>query len=205
MSPRSLIVSSFPDFMAHFSTDGGRIAFVSARTGYQEIWRANDDGTGQIQLTNLGIHVGSPRWSPDGATLVFDAAEQGRFDILSVSAEGAVSPDGRFLAVSARGGGNRNRDIWIHDPARRTKTRLTFDKGVEANPTWSPSGREVTYDWQQQGDGWNIASKAADGTGEATVLVDAEQACSTRTGPTTASIWLILLQFGAAHIEPEQL
>ena len=82
-----------------------------------------------------------------------------------------VSPDGRVLAVAARDGGNR--DIWIHDPVRGTKTRLTFDVGNAGNPTWSPSGREVTYAWRQ-GDGWNIASKAADGTGEATVLVDAE-------------------------------
>ena len=82
-----------------------------------------------------------------------------------------VSPEGRLLAVSARDGGNR--DIWIHDPVRGTKTRLTFDEGAEREPTWSPSGREVTYAWQQ-GAGWNIASKTADGTAEATVLVDTE-------------------------------
>ena len=83
----------------------------------------------------------------------------------------AVSPDGRLLAVSALDGGNR--DIWIHDLVRGTKTRLTFDEGAEARPTWSPSGREVTYDWVHDGES-NIASKAADGTGKATVLVDTE-------------------------------
>ena len=82
-----------------------------------------------------------------------------------------VSPDGRLLAVAASDGVNR--DIWIHDPVRGTKTRITFDGGLKSGPTWSPSGREITYQWYQ-GDGWNIASKAADGTGEATVLVDAE-------------------------------
>ena len=63
-----------------------------------------------------------------------------------------------------------NRDIWIHDRDRGTKTRLTFGEGTESRPTWSPSGREITYRWQQDG-GVRIASKAADGTGEATVLV----------------------------------
>ena len=82
-----------------------------------------------------------------------------------------VSPDGRLLAVSALDGGNR--DIWIHDSVRGTKTRLTFGKGPEREPTWSPSGREVAYAWQQ-GDGWNIASKATDGTGEAMLLVGGE-------------------------------
>ena len=83
----------------------------------------------------------------------------------------AVSPDGRLLAVSALDGGNR--DIWIHDLVRGTKTRLTFDEGAEARPTWSPSGREITYDWVHDGES-KIASKAADGTGEARVLVDSE-------------------------------
>jgi serine/threonine protein kinase/Tol biopolymer transport system component len=83
----------------------------------------------------------------------------------------SVSPDGRLLAVSALDG--ENEDIWIHDPVRGTKTRLTFDEGAKGEPTWSPSGREITYSWARDG-GSRIASKAADGTGEATVLVDAQ-------------------------------
>lgn len=82
-----------------------------------------------------------------------------------------VSPDGRLLAVSAFDGGNE--DIWIHDPVRGTNTRLTFDEGAKGEPTWSPSGREITYSWARDG-GSSIPSKAADGTGEATVLVDAQ-------------------------------
>ena len=82
-----------------------------------------------------------------------------------------VSPDGRLLAVAASDGVNR--DIWIHDPVRGTKTRLTFDEGSEGSPTWSPSGQEITYHGRQ-GDGLSIVSKSADGTSEAAVLVDAE-------------------------------
>ena len=82
-----------------------------------------------------------------------------------------VSPDGRLLAVSALDGGNR--DIWTHDLVRGAKARLTFGEGAKREPTWSPSVRAVTYAWQQGG-GWNIVSKSADGTGEAAVLVDAE-------------------------------
>ncbi len=83
-----------------------------------------------------------------------------------------VSPDGRLLAFSAIEGANR--DIWIHDPARGTKTRLTFDEGTENRPAWSPSGKEITYRWAQRDGSYLIASRAADGTGEATVLVDAK-------------------------------
>ena len=78
----------------------------------------------------------------------------------------ALSPDGQRIAVAASESGNR--DIWIHDLVRSTKTRLTFDEGNEDRPTWSPSGGEITY---RAGRG--LMNKAADGTGEAVVLVEA--------------------------------
>ncbi len=78
----------------------------------------------------------------------------------------ALSPDGQRISVGSEESGNR--DIWVHDLIRSTKTRLTFDEGVEGSPTWSPSGEDITY--------WNLGSgirrKAADGTGEAVVLVE---------------------------------
>jgi len=49
-------------------------------------------------------------------------------------------------------------------PAQRTLTRLTFDPGLQAEPTWSPDGRLIAYSsdrsgnfdiWVQQADGSN--------------------------------------------------
>jgi hypothetical protein len=79
----------------------------------------------------------------------------------------ALSPNADRVAVSADE--NENRDVWIHDVARGTVTRLTFTDGEEWVPGWSLSGDEVTYLTAAQGDatGW---SKAADGTGEARSL-----------------------------------
>jgi Tol biopolymer transport system component len=82
----------------------------------------------------------------------------------------ALSPDGRRVAVSSSEMGNR--DIWVHDLIRSTKTRLTFDEGAEGSPTWSPSGEEITY-WIR-GSKFSITNKAADGTGEAVALVEYE-------------------------------
>ena len=56
-----------------FSPDGKRIAFESDRSGPQEIWVANPDGTHAIQLTHFGRHSGSPSWSLDGRWISFDA------------------------------------------------------------------------------------------------------------------------------------
>ena len=57
--------------------------------------------------------------------------------------EPAISPDGRFVAVSAKEGGNP--DIWIHDLARGVKTRLTFDRGDDSRPIWSPDGKTIAF------------------------------------------------------------
>jgi Tol biopolymer transport system component len=56
---------------------------------------------------------------------------------------------------------------------RSTKTRVTFDEGAEASPTWSPSGEDITY--FNLGLRSSIKSKAADGTGEAVTLVESER------------------------------
>ncbi len=83
----------------------------------------------------------------------------------------ALSPYGQRIAVTSGEGGNR--DIWVHDLVRSTKTRLTFDEGAESNPTWSPSGEQIIY-WLTGADGSSLTRKAADGTGEAVVLVEAK-------------------------------
>jgi eukaryotic-like serine/threonine-protein kinase len=84
----------------------------------------------------------------------------------------ALSPDGRRVAVYSTESGNA--DIWVHDLIRSTKMRLTFDESLERTPAWSPSGGEIVY-WLQSGGGdARLMKKAADGTGEAVVLVEAK-------------------------------
>ena len=65
-----------------------------------------------------------------------------------------------------------NADIWVHDLTRSTKTRLTFEDQPEVYPAWSPSGREIVY--QYSGPPHRLMRRAADGTGEAVVPLEAE-------------------------------
>ncbi len=81
----------------------------------------------------------------------------------------ALSPDGKRVAVEAWEA-DGNRDIWVHDAVRGTKTRLTDDPGPDGYPTWLPSGEQITFDSDRGGSG-GIFSKPADGSGEAVLLV----------------------------------
>ena len=87
--PTKLISSTRQDHSPQFSPDGKRIVFVSDRSGNEEIWVSESDGSQPVQLTFFDGPVnGTPRWSPDGQQIVFDARPAGNSDIYVISAEG---------------------------------------------------------------------------------------------------------------------
>ncbi len=51
----------------------------------------------------------------------------------------AVSPDGKTLAVAARGW------IWLMDAATREARRLTKGGDIDSRPAWSPDGRQIVF------------------------------------------------------------
>jgi Tol biopolymer transport system component/serine/threonine protein kinase len=84
-----LIFSTRQDHSPQFSPDGKRIVFASDRSGSDELWVSESDGSHPAQLTFFaGQGNGTPRWSPDGLKIVFDARPAGNSDIYVVSAEG---------------------------------------------------------------------------------------------------------------------
>ncbi len=69
-----LIASTRVDKSPSWSPDGKKIAFVSDRSGNQEVWICQADGSNPLRLTSFaGQGVIYPRWSPDGRRLVFSA------------------------------------------------------------------------------------------------------------------------------------
>ncbi len=114
-SPVQLIASSRPDGAPQVSPDGKRIAFVSGRSGNNEVWVCESDGSRPVQVTSLGTYLGSPRWSPEGQRIAFDVNQDGQSDIYTISAEGGAP------------------------------RRLTFEKSNEFRPNWSGDGRWIYF------------------------------------------------------------
>jgi Tol biopolymer transport system component len=56
-----------------------------------------------------------------------------------------ISPDGKQAAVEIVDPRSGTSDLWIHDVSRDAPTRLTSDLGSEADPVWSPDGRQVVF------------------------------------------------------------
>ena len=56
-----------------------------------------------------------------------------------------VSPDGQFVARAIVDTVKANPDIWIEDPARGSRVRVTTAQTFDVMPVWSPDGREIAY------------------------------------------------------------
>jgi serine/threonine protein kinase len=86
--PTKFIASTRFDITPQFSPDGGRIAFSSDRSGQNEIWMCDSDGSNLVRVTSLNKYAGTPRWSPDGQQIAFDFFEERRGHIYVISPEG---------------------------------------------------------------------------------------------------------------------
>ena len=169
-SPTRLISSTRQDHSPQISPDGTRIAFVSDRSGSDEIWLCASDGSHPVQLTFFGGAVsGTPRWSPDGRHIVLDARPAGNADIYVVSAEGGKprpvtlepshdtmaswSRDGRWLYFcSNRSGGYQ---VWKVPAAGGEAVQVTTRGGFEA---FESPGGDLLYYTKGRGPGgiWQI-------------------------------------------------
>jgi Tol biopolymer transport system component len=142
-----LIDSTLTDGSPQFSQQGDRIAFVSGRTGPNEIWVSRSDGSRPMQLTTIGAAAGSPRWSPDGTSIAFDSVQTGSWNIYVVGSRGgaAAHPITRDVSNSVRPswsrdgkwiyfGSNRGGDwqIWKIPASGGAPVQITRQGGLEA-------------------------------------------------------------------------
>src|SRR6267143_4932271 len=108
MGPQQAFGGTFPG-------TNGKIAFGSSRTGTEQIFVMNADGTGQTRLSNNAFNDGVPSWSPDGTKIAFHSQRTGTEQIFVMNADGSVQTD---LSNNA------------------------FNDGV---PSWSPDGTKISF------------------------------------------------------------
>jgi dipeptidyl aminopeptidase/acylaminoacyl peptidase len=96
------------------SPDGGQIAFISERSGWNELYLIAPDASGERQLTSEQHDFSEPRWHPQGGRLAALRTRAGQTDLVTVEADtGEVTvaaaggawafprwtPDGRLVAT----------------------------------------------------------------------------------------------------------
>ena len=162
-----------------WSPDGSRLAFVSNRSGDEEIYVAKADGRGLTRLTRLPGADLSPAWSSDGRRLAWSH----RGEIWAMNAAGAEK---RRLVGRAKVWHEHHSPAWhgstiVYSSTRASAfntelfrvpaKRLTFTKGSDgvlgddSMPDFSPDGRRIAFtsNRDQQGE---IYVMNPDGTGQ---------------------------------------
>ncbi len=81
-----------------WSPDGTTLAFTSERTGWQEVFLIDADGSSERQLTDDGANFSGLAWHPDGSRLVAGRDRHGRTDLVTVDVAT------KAVAVLAEGG-----------------------------------------------------------------------------------------------------
>jgi len=152
--------SSAHDKWARWSPDGRKIAFISDRTGEEEIYLIDQDGAGKPeQLTSGGQAMRyAPEWAPDGKRLAF-ADKDGKLYVLTlegkkveqVAAERrgqirdyAWSGDGGHLAFSLSNPSNF-RSIHVWSVADGQLRKVTDELFTAYGPAWDPDGNYLYY------------------------------------------------------------
>jgi Tol biopolymer transport system component len=210
-APRLLIASNREELSPAFSPNDRQIAFQSSRTGLNEIWAANRDGTHQHQLTELrGSIAGFPRWSPDGRQIVFHSRQQsypqlflldlpsGRARPVTYNAVAELMPswsrDGRWIYFgSVRGGGDEQ--IWKIAAQGGSPIQLTRSGG--GAPLESADGKFAIY---TKGD--HLWRTAVTGGEEQQITTDSVAGYATAYGPVAKGIYFIRQ---ASHADPQSL
>jgi len=153
---------------AAFPGANGRIAFSSDRSGTQDIWSINPDGSDPVQLTSdPGIET-TPAWSPDGLRIAYsrdseiwvmnaDGSNKVRLTSKPPDANSpAWSPDGTRIAFTSSEviGAVRRFDVSVMDADGTNVTTLVGGPEDDHTPAWAPHGGRVAFSTERYGQTW---------------------------------------------------
>src|SRR6185312_1724089 len=108
--------STLDEHTPDYSPNGKRLAFASTRSGSEEIWVSDADGSNPMQVTSMGgPQCANPRWSPDGRMILFNSRREG------------------------------SADLYLLRPDTGELRRISNDPGEEVEPRWSRDGRTIYF------------------------------------------------------------
>ena len=171
------------DVSPAWSPDSRTIAFVSNRSGSQQVWTIGTGGGEAVQLTEFPVDADNLRWSPTGKHIAFSAEVYPEASMAATAQRDKAQAENPVKAKKFDRLFIRHWDAWEdgkrshlfvlpvkHDAQRGWQAdgeAIDLMKGVDADcPTkpfggaeefaWSPDGEEIAYTAQlQDGIAWS--------------------------------------------------
>jgi hypothetical protein len=120
----------------------GKIAFKSDRTGQEEIYVINPDGTGLALLTN--------RWPYNVARFAESFSVDGRYRVFTKNATRFGEAEERLGVAS---GPNSVPALFWYDVLYKQEEQLThFGQGIAYDAVWSPTAEQIAFVSNDSGD-----------------------------------------------------
>jgi len=98
--------------------NGNDVLFISGRSGIEQMWHMNIDGSGVEMVSNGQGYVANPSWRPNGQLIAF---------------------------AWTRGPEPGAYNIFVMDIADKKPIQLTSNSGKNENPWWAPDGAHLVY------------------------------------------------------------
>ena len=174
-----LTVHEAEDSQPVFSPDGKQVAFISNRTGSNQVFVISVDGGGPRQLTYHTEGYSLEEWYPDGRSLLTQANRDNfwrhgeRFFTISSSeprsgerllfdaygSDATISPDGKTILFAREGTrwwrkgyrGSQASQIWSYTPGSKKFQKIVEHPTGCRSPMWHPSGEKFYYVSGQSG------------------------------------------------------
>ncbi len=143
-----------------WSADGNHIAFISDRSGRDEVWISDPEGRTPKKITEFDNEKGSLVWTPDSKALLYTAADKklfsysvadGKTTTITSTELGrlgsiAVSPDSKWVSFA-----KQDRTVRFHvyiAPIGGGEERHISDDSLlysENNAVWTADGRYIVF------------------------------------------------------------
>ena len=143
-----------------WSPDGKYVAFISDRSGRDEVWISDPEGRTPKKITDLDNEKGALVWTPDAKLLLYTAADKKLYSYAVADAKTSVisssdlsrigsvsvSPDSKWVAFS-----KQDRTLRSHvyiAPITGGEERHLSDESLmysETNAVWTADGRYIVF------------------------------------------------------------
>lgn len=195
-----------------------QVAYVTAQgEGDDRLYSvvvSDADGENEHTIMESADPIMSPAWSPDSRQLAYVSFENNVSSIfvqtlrtgnrIKVSSKAGIngapafSPDGRKLVLTL-GGADGNLDINVLDLKTRKLTRLTTNRAIDTEGTWSPDGSTVYFTSDRSG-GPQVYKVPSNGGRPERVTFDGSYNARPRLSPDGKKLALVHLDRGNYRI-----
>lgn len=142
-----------------WSPNGKWIAYVSDRTGRQEVWIADEHGRGQKKLSDMDCDKSGIVWAPDSKTLLWSGSDHklrrvdvdsGKTDELASNDAGNIqgaqfSPDGKWISYAKQDQHLRSH-VYVKSLDNAAEHMIGADDFLmSSGAKWTPDGRKLLF------------------------------------------------------------